>query len=212
LTGVRFLAQRLEHDLQMWKPLLRQDHAQVIDLARVLLDQVMPPGRSARGEGRQLEQEARMRLQLKPDGRQSETALMIQRGVARLMRASGFAVLPEFTLASGRRADIIGIGAAGEIWIIEIKSSPGDFRADVKWPEYRDYCDRLFFAIPASMDTAMMPPDTGLIVADSWGADILRMTEAAILHAARRKALTLAFARAAALRLHGLHDPPADGF
>lgn len=153
-----------------------------------------------------------MRLQLKPDGRQSETALMIQRGVARLMRASGFAVLPEFTLASGRRADIIGIGTAGEIWIIEIKSSPGDFRADVKWPEYRDYCDRLFFAIPASMDTAMMPPDTGLIVADSWGADILRMTEAAILHAARRKALTLAFARAAALRLHGLHDPLADGF
>ena len=152
-----------------------------------------------------------MRLQPRPDGRQSETALMIQRGVARLMRATGFAVLPEFTLATGRRADIIGIGTAGEIWIIEIKSSPVDFRTDRKWTEYRDHCDRLFFAIPASMDPALMPPDAGLMVADSWGADILRTAEPVGLHATRRKALTLAFARVAALRLHGLHDPLADG-
>lgn len=152
-----------------------------------------------------------MRLQPRPDGRQSETALMIQRGVARLMRATGFAVLPEFTPATGRRADIIGIGTAGEIWIIEIKSSPVDFRTDRKWTEYRDHCDRLFFAIPASMDPALMPPDAGLMVADSWGADILRTAEPVGLHAARRKALTLAFARVAALRLHGLHDPLADG-
>lgn len=153
-----------------------------------------------------------MRLQLKPDGRQSDTALMVQRGVARLMRASGFAVLPEFTLASGRRADIIGLGDGGEIWIVEIKSSPGDFRTDLKWPDYRDYCDRLFFAIPTSMDPEMMPSDAGLMVADSWGADILRQSEAASLHAARRKAVTLAFARAAALRLHGLYDPLATSF
>ena len=152
-----------------------------------------------------------MRLQPRPDGRQSETALMIQRGVARLMRATGFAVLPEFTLTTGRRADIIGIGTAGEIWIIEIKSSPVDFRTDRKWTQYRDHCDRLFFAIPASMDPALMPPDAGLMVADSWGADILRTAEPVGLHATRRKALTLAFARVAALRLHGLHDPLADG-
>jgi hypothetical protein len=153
-----------------------------------------------------------VRLQLKSDGRQSETALTIQRGVARLMRASGYAVLPEFTLASGRRADILGIGETGEIWIIEIKSSPEDFRTDLKWPEYRDFCDRLFFAIPTSMDPGMMPPDAGLMVADGWGADILRQAEALALHAARRKALTLAFARAAAMRLHGLYDPSAEGF
>ena len=104
-----------------------------------------------------------------------------------------------------------GIGEAGEIWIVEIKSSPEDFRADLKWPEYRDYCDRLFFAIPTSMDPDMMPADAGLMVADSWGADILRQAEATSLHAARRKAVTLAFARAAALRLHGLYDPLADG-
>ena len=152
-----------------------------------------------------------MRLNLKPDGRQSDTALMVQRGVARLLRASGMAVLPEFTLASGRRADIIGIGAGGEIWIIEIKSSPEDFRTDTKWPEYRDFCDRLFFAIPPEMDAEMMPSDAGLIIADGWGAEILRHAEAQDLHAARRKAVTLAFARAAALRLHGLYDPPAEG-
>jgi hypothetical protein len=123
--------------------------------------------------------DAPTRGKLKSDGRQSDTALMVQRGVARLMRASGFAVLPEFTLATGRRADILGIGAAGEIWIVEIKSSPEDFRADLKWPEYRDYCDRLFFAIPTTMDPDMMPADAGLMVADSWGADILRHPEAA---------------------------------
>jgi hypothetical protein len=152
-----------------------------------------------------------MRLQLKTDGRQSETALMVQRGVARLLRAAGFAVLPEFTLATGRRADLLGIGESGEIWIVEIKSSPEDFRADLKWPEYREYCDRLFFAIPTSMDPETMPDDAGLMVADAWGADILRQAEAAGLHAARRRAVTLAFARAAALRLQGLYDPLAEG-
>jgi hypothetical protein len=152
-----------------------------------------------------------MHLNLRTDGRQSETALMIQRGVARLMRASGLAVLPEFTLATGRRADLLGVSEAGEIWIVEIKSSPEDFRTDAKWPEYRDHCDRLFFAIPMSMDPGMMPSDAGLIVADGWGADILRHAEAQALHASRRKAVILAFARAAALRLHGLYDPLSEG-
>jgi len=148
---------------------------------------------------------------LKPDGRQSETALMVQRGAARLLRTANFAVLPEFTLASGRRADLIGIAGSGEIWIVEIKSSLEDFRSDAKWPEYQDYCDRLFFAIPASLDPGIMPADAGLIVADRWGADILRQAAEISLHAARRRAVTLAFARAAALRRHGLYDPAADG-
>lgn len=148
--------------------------------------------------------------QPRPDGRQSATALMIQRGVSRLLRAANFAVLPEFTLASGRRADLMAISDQGEIWIVEIKSSPEDFRSDAKWPEYRDWCDRLFFAISTEMPPEMMPAETGLIIADSWGADILRHTEATNLHASRRKAVTLAFARAAALRLHGLYDPLAE--
>jgi hypothetical protein len=151
-----------------------------------------------------------MQLQLRPDGRQSDTALMVRRGTGRLLRAAGFAILPEFTLTTGRRADIIGVNDAGQIWIVEIKSSVEDFRCDTKWPEYRDYCDRLFFAIPTSLDPAIMPEDAGLIIADSWGADIIRHPEALALHTSRRKAVTLAFARAAALRLHGLYDPMAE--
>lgn len=151
-----------------------------------------------------------MRVLIKPDGRQSDTALMVQRGVCRLLRASGFATLPEFTLATGRRADVIGLNDAGQIWIVEIKSSVEDYRCDTKWPEYRDYCDRLFFAIPPTVPPEIIPDDTGLMIADSWGADIIRHPEALALHASRRKAVTLAFARAAALRLHGLHDPLAE--
>ena len=156
-----------------------------------------------------------MTIELRPDGRQSETALMVQRGVCRLLRATGFATLTEFTLASGRRADVIGLNESGAIWIVEIKSSLEDFRSDEKWPEYRDFCDRLFFAIPQAMDPDIIPGDAGLIVADNWGADILRHPTGGLarsggetsLHASRRRALTLAFARAAALRLHNLHDP-----
>lgn len=151
-----------------------------------------------------------MALQLKLDGRQSETALMVSRGVCRLLRQAGFATLPEFTLASGRRADIIAINDAGHIWIVEIKSSLADFRCDSKWPEYRDYCDRLFFAIPSSMEPDIMPDDAGLILADAWGAEIIRQVEHVALHPSRRKAVTLAIARAAAMRLHGLCDPMRD--
>ncbi len=146
-------------------------------------------------------------LVLKPDGRQSETALAVQRGVGRLMRAHGFAILPEFTLASSRRCDIIGIKPDGVIWIVEIKSSLEDFRVDQKWPEYRDYCDRYFFAIPTTMDHAIIPEEAGLILADAYGAEIMRDTGEHPVHASRRKALTLSFARAAAQRLHSLWDP-----
>jgi hypothetical protein len=144
------------------------------------------------------------------DGRQSPVAASVQRGVCRLLRASGFAVLTEFTLASGRRADVIAVNAAGAVWIVEIKSSMQDFRTDLKWPEYYDFCDRLFFAIPVELDQAMIPLEAGLIVADSWYAEILREPVSAPLHPSRRKALTLAFARTAALRLHGLYDPPQE--
>ncbi|HUR43981.1 MAG TPA: MmcB family DNA repair protein [Aestuariivirga sp.] len=150
-----------------------------------------------------------MTLELKPDGRQSDTALMVQRGVCRLLRAAGFATLTEFTLATGRRADVIAVNDAGAIWIVEIKSCLEDFRCDSKWPEYRDFCDRLFFAIPPTMDDTIIPLEAGLIAADHWDADILRHPNETPLHASRRKALTLAFARAAALRLHGLYDPMA---
>jgi len=145
-------------------------------------------------------------VELKADGRQSETALGIQRGLARLLKAHNFAHLTEFTLASGRRADIMAVGPEGLIWIIEIKSSLEDFRADNKWPEYREYCDRFSFAIPMDLAPEIMPDEAGLIVADPWGAEILRHVDDHPLHASRRRALLLSFGRNAALRLSSLAD------
>jgi hypothetical protein len=144
---------------------------------------------------------------IKPDGRQSATAAAIQKGVCRHLRAAGFATLTEFTLASGRRVDVMGLSPSGQIWIIEIKSSLEDFRADLKWPEYRDFCDRLYFAITTDLQPEIMPVEAGLITADAWGAEVQRDPAEHLLHASRRKAMTLSFARAAALRLHGLYDP-----
>ncbi len=141
------------------------------------------------------------------DGRQSEKALAVQRGVCRLMRQHGFAVLTEFTLATGRRADVFGVRDDGMIWIVEIKSSLEDFRVDQKWPEYRAYCDRFSFAIPLQLDPGIIPAEAGLVVADQYGAEILRQTEDHPLHASRRKAVTLHFARVGAQRLHSLYDP-----
>jgi hypothetical protein len=146
-------------------------------------------------------------IPIRPDGRQSETAALLQKGVCRRFRAQGFATLCEFTLASGRRADVIALGPKGDVWIVEIKSSPEDFRADRKWPDYRDFCDRLYFAVSSTMDQALLPLDAGLIIADGFGAEILRDPDETPLNAARRKAMTISFARAAALRLHGLYDP-----
>jgi hypothetical protein len=146
-------------------------------------------------------------ISIRPDGRQSDTAALLQKGVCRRFRAQGFATLCEFTLASGRRADVIALGPKGDVWIVEIKSSPEDFRADRKWPDYRDFCDRLYFAVAASMDQALLPLDAGLIIADGFGAEILRDPAETPLSAARRKAMTISFARAAAMRLHGLYDP-----
>jgi len=141
-----------------------------------------------------------MKNEVKPDGRQSPTALAIQRGVSRLLRAHNFVPLYEFTLASGRRADVIGLGDDGTIWIIEIKSSKADFEADDKWPEYRAYCDHFSFAIPADMDANLIPLQAGLIIADAYGAEIMRAASEHPLHASRRKSLTKDFARVAAAR------------
>jgi hypothetical protein len=144
------------------------------------------------------------------DGRQSPTAAAVQRGVCRMLKAAGLASLCEFPLANGRRADVIAIDLRGSILIVEIKSSPADYRADGKWPEYRDFCDQLYFAIPPEMPKDLIDRETGLIVADAWGADYIRHPSGHLLPAARRKAVTLRFARLAALRLHGLHDPNCD--
>lgn len=145
------------------------------------------------------------------DGRQSDTALMIQRGVGRLLYARKFSILNELTLASGRRADVMALSSKGELWIIEIKSSIADFKADHKWPDYKDYCDRLFFASHEGVPTDLFPDEQGLIMADSFGAEILRDAPEHKLPAARRKAVLQRYATAAANRLHHLSDPGLQG-
>jgi hypothetical protein len=148
-------------------------------------------------------------LVLPADGRQSPTALAVARGTRRLLSGLGFATIPELVLASGRRADLVGLASDGTIWIVEVKSSVADFRADAKWPTYRAFCDRFFFAIPETVPQALMPDDAGLILADSYGAALLREPAEHRLAGARRKAVTLRFAQAAAGRLHALADPEA---
>ena len=146
-------------------------------------------------------------LTLPPDGRQSETALAIARGTTRLLHSFGHAVVSELSLASGRRADLVALGGNGELWIVEIKSSVADFRADQKWMDYRMHCDRLFFATCMDVPCDIFPKDTGLIVADAFGADIVCEAPEHRLHASTRKSMMLAFARAAARRLSALADP-----
>ena len=145
--------------------------------------------------------------ELPVDGRQSQTALKIARGTARLLHAHGYCVVSELPLASGRRADLVALGHGGEIWIVEIKSSVADLRADQKWMDYRLHCDRLFFATTVEVPCEIFPPDTGLIVADAFGAQIVCEAPEHRLHSATRKSMTLSIARAAALRLQSLADP-----
>ena len=150
---------------------------------------------------------------LPADGRQSPVAAGIQRGVRRLFAELGHATLPEFTLANGRRADLIALAPDGMLTIIEIKSSVADFRADRKWPDYEDFCDRFYFAVPETVPFDILPEDRGLIIADSFGAAVMREAAHHPLAGARRKAVTLRFAHAAACALHALADPGriADG-
>ncbi len=143
------------------------------------------------------------------DGRQSPAALAVQRGVRRLFARMQAASVTELVLASGRRADVVVLGRGGEIAIIEIKSSVADFRADRKWQSYRAYCDRFYFAVPEAFPATLIPEDAGLILADGFDAAILREPPEHPLAGARRKAVTLRFAHAAAGALLAISDPAA---
>jgi hypothetical protein len=141
------------------------------------------------------------------DGRQSETALAVARGTSRLLLSHGFSCVSELSLTSGRRADLVAVGGDGEIWIVEIKSSVADFRADQTWMDYWLHCDRLFFATTLEVPHDIFPADAGLIVADAFGGSILNEAPVHRLPAATRKSMLLRFGRAAALRLQALADP-----
>jgi hypothetical protein len=132
---------------------------------------------------------------------------LLGRGVCRALAQLGYASLLEFPLANGRRADVLALGKGGDLVIVEIKSSVVDFRADHKWPTYRDFADRLYFAVANGFPTALIPEECGLMVADAFGAAVLRDGGTSPLSPARRRALTLRFARIAAARLHRSIDP-----
>jgi len=132
---------------------------------------------------------------------------MLARGIRRLMADLGFAGIEEFRLANGRRADLAGIDSKGRIMLVEIKSSPADFRADMKWPEYLPHCDLFYFGVGVDFPRALLeapeafPERTGLIVADAFSGTILRKAAPLALPPARRRAALVRFARTAATRL-----------
>ncbi|EDM69772.1 hypothetical protein RAZWK3B_08174 [Roseobacter sp. AzwK-3b] len=132
---------------------------------------------------------------------------VLARGVCRHLLGHDFACIEEFTPERGKRVDVMALGPKGEIWVIECKSSRADFTSDGKWAGYLDWCDRYFWAVDAAFPTELLPDHTGLIVADAYDAEILRMAPETRLAPARRTALIRRFARHAALRLQALRDP-----
>ncbi|MHA1527616.1 MAG: MmcB family DNA repair protein [Alphaproteobacteria bacterium] len=136
---------------------------------------------------------------------------MLARGVCRMFAERRFACLTEFTTRDGLRMDVCALGPKGEIWCVEVKSSRADYNSDRKWEGYLGWCDRFFFAVPESFPDRILPPEHGLIRADAYGGDILRLGGEENLAPARRKAITLAFARNAASRVQGLSDPKPRG-
>lgn len=135
------------------------------------------------------------------DGRQSKEALLLRQGVQRFFVTVGLVCMCELPLPNGRRADVVVVTRKGDIYIIEIKTSAADLHADHKWPDYRDFCDRLYFASHASVPMELFPEDCGFILADQFGAEILRNAPEQRMTAAARKAMTLRIARCASARL-----------
>jgi hypothetical protein len=136
----------------------------------------------------------------------------LARGVARHLGGFGFAAVEELVLPTGLRVDLMALGPKGEVWVVECKSGRADFAADRKWQGYLEFCDRFFWAVDADFPTDLLPQATGLILADAYDAEILRMAPDAPLPGARRKAITQRFARHAAWRWQGLRDPGFSAF
>jgi hypothetical protein len=133
---------------------------------------------------------------------------LLGRGVCRhLAAAHDFVTVEELVPAPGLRVDVMALGPRGEIWVVECKSSRADYAADRKWQGYLDWCDRFFWAVDADFPAELLPADSGLILADAWDAEVLRLGPETRLAGARRKVLTQKIARLAARRLQSLRDP-----
>ncbi len=148
---------------------------------------------------------------LNPPPARPDITRAVCRGASRHLRERGHAIVKEMTFANGRRGDIVALSPAGELWVVEVKSGLADYRVDGKWPDYRDYCDGFLFAVAPEFPREILPDDVGLIVADAYGGELLREPRRHPLAPARRKMLTIAFAKLAAGRLALLEDPPGAG-
>ncbi len=138
---------------------------------------------------------------------QLQPGQLLARGVSRALRGHDFVAVEELVPTSGLRVDVMALGPKGEIWIVECKSSRADFQSDHKWQGYLEWCDRFFWAVSADFPTELLPDDTGLIIADAYDAEIIRMGSEAKLAAARRKVMMQKFARHAAIRAQAARDP-----
>jgi len=135
----------------------------------------------------------------------------LARGVARHLTRHGFVSVEEFVPSRGLRVDVMGLGPKGELWVIECKSSRADFQSDSKWQGYLEWCDRYFWAVDMAFPSELLPKETGLIIADDYDAEIVRMAPEDRLAPARRKVLIQKFATHAARRLQALRDPGVAG-
>jgi hypothetical protein len=131
----------------------------------------------------------------------------LARGVCRHLRSLGFVTVEELVPRPGLRVDVMALGPKGEIWVVECKSCRVDFTSDQKWQGYLEWADRFFWAVDADFPTEILPTETGLIHADRYGAEVIRMGPESRLAGARRKVVTQKFARHAAVRLQALRDP-----
>ena len=132
---------------------------------------------------------------------------ILARGVCRHLLSHDFVTVEELTPTRGLRVDVMALGPKDEIWVVECKSSRADFQSDSKWQGYLEWCDRFFWAVDEDFPTDLLPEETGLLIADGYDAEILRMPTETKLPAARRKVMIRKFARHAALRWHSARDP-----
>ena len=132
---------------------------------------------------------------------------LLARGVSRHLRGRDFVTVEELVPTSGLRVDVMALGPKGEIWIVECKSSRADYRGDAKWRGYLPWCDRFFWAVGPDFPTDLLPEGSGLMIADSYDAEILSMGPETRLAPARRKVMIQKFARHAAVRAQAARDP-----
>lgn len=137
---------------------------------------------------------------------------LLARGVCRHLLTHDFVSVEELTPTGGLRVDVMALGPRGEVWVIECKSGRADYLTDHKWQGYMEWCDRFFWAVDADFPTELLPEETGLIVADAYDAEIIRMAPEVKLPGARRKVMLQKFARHAALRHHAARDPGVSAF